>query len=82
MIRGRNDDILVYLLFPFIEQRIDWKYVMLCNILYCSTESFVSDVTVNGIKYRYGRSVSLMSTMLSILIWDIWVFIPFEIKIL
>ena len=41
----------------------------------------VSDVTVNGIKHRCERSVSLMS-MLSIFIWDVGGFISFEIKIL
>ena len=38
-------------------------------------------MTVNGIKYRCGRSVLLMP-LLSILIWDVGGFIPFEIKIL
>ena len=54
----------------------------LCNILYWYIESFVSDVTVNGIKYRCGRSVSLLP-MLSILIWDVGGFfslIAFELN--
>ena len=38
-------------------------------------------MTVNGIKYRCRRSVSLMP-MLSILIWGVGGFISFEIKIL
>ena len=54
---------------------------MLCNILYWNMESFVSDVTVNGINYRCERSVLLMP-MLTILIWDAGGFVPFKIKIL
>ena len=35
----------------------------LFGILYCNVESSVSDVTVNGVKYRCGGSISLMPAL-------------------
>ena len=43
---------------------------MLWSILYWNTESFVLDVTDNGIKYGCGRSITLKPA-LSTLIWDV-----------